>query len=170
MERGGKRNGAGRPKGTIRTLQEKTLQRQSEADEMPRVLGGDNRWKWAIKEAVKNKDYRTVADIMKYWTDRAKGKAPQAVSLKREDPIVIQYLRDDPATPAVVTPDKPALPALDEPTPELKIPTRPVTEEHVENSRGQSVDQEKLRKALQDVSRGFKGQSAPPIKPGWANW
>lgn len=32
-----------------------------------------------MAEAKKKKDYRTVADILKYWTDRAEGKAVQAI-------------------------------------------------------------------------------------------
>ena len=64
MARGGKRSGAGRPTGTVKTLEEKTLARQSRASDMLVTLGGDARWKWAVEKAVKNDDYRTVTDIM----------------------------------------------------------------------------------------------------------
>ena len=107
MARGGKRTGAGRPKGTVKTLEEKTLARQSRASDMLVILGGDARWKWAIDKAVKNDDYRTVTDIMKYWTDRAEGKAPQAINLKSE-PINISFSRD-PIVREVVIPDKPSV-------------------------------------------------------------
>lgn len=111
MASGGKRAGAGRPKGTVKTLEEKTLARQSRASDMLVILGGDARWKWAIEKAVKNDDYRTVTDIMKYWTDRAEGKAAQAINLNQKEPIQL-ILKRDPEVPAVVIPDKPTPTAL----------------------------------------------------------
>lgn len=50
-------------------------------------LGGDATWLWIKEQAIKAKDYGTVADLMRYWTDRAKGKPPQAVKLEVEDGV-----------------------------------------------------------------------------------
>ena len=77
-QNGGKRPGAGRPKG----ISTKIIERQSHADKLLDKLGGDATWEWALNEAKKAKDFRTVADILKYWTDRAQGKAAQSMKLE----------------------------------------------------------------------------------------
>lgn len=104
MARGGKREGAGRPKG----ISTKIADRQAGAAAMVEALGGDSRWKWALEQAAKKKDYRTVVEIMKYWTDKRDGRAPQAVNLKADQKITIINHRDPP-TPAVKVPEKPAI-------------------------------------------------------------
>lgn len=102
MARGGKRANAGRPKG----VSTKILDRQSTAGATVESLGGDATWKWAKEQAAKKKDYRTVVEIMKYWTDKRDGKAPQAINLKSEERINISFPRD-PMPDTVVIPDKP---------------------------------------------------------------
>jgi len=82
-KRGGKREGAGRPKG----VSTKILERQSHAQRVVEQLGGDAAWIWTMNMAKKAKDYRTVVEIMRYWTDRAEGKAPQGVKLEAEDGV-----------------------------------------------------------------------------------
>jgi hypothetical protein len=76
MQNGGKREGAGRPKGTST----KILERQEHARKLLDSFGGDKAWMWAMQAARAKKDYRAVIDIMQYWTDRAEGKAPQAIT------------------------------------------------------------------------------------------
>jgi hypothetical protein len=104
MAHGGKRRNAGRPKG----VSTKILERQSKAAVMVESLGGDETWKWAKEQAAKKKDYRTVVEIMKYWTDKRDGRAAQAINLNAEEPLHI-HLQLDPPTPNVVMPEKPAL-------------------------------------------------------------
>lgn len=104
MARGGKRTNAGRPKG----VSTKILERQSTAGAMVESLGGDATWKWAKEQAAKKKDYRTIVEIMKYWTDKRDGKAPQAINLNQQEPIIVRFTRDLP-TPEVVTANKPTL-------------------------------------------------------------
>lgn len=77
---GGKRAGAGKPKG----ITTKIVERQSQAEGMLDKLGGDAEWVWCYEAAKKNRDYHAAADILRYWTDRAKGKAPQSVKLEAE--------------------------------------------------------------------------------------
>jgi len=103
MARGGKRANAGRPKG----ISTKIAERQSTAVAMVESLGGDSRWKWALEQAARKKDYRTVVEIMKYWTDKRDGKAPQAINLNQKALDI--RLKLDPPTPAIVMPTKPAL-------------------------------------------------------------
>ena len=61
MARGGKRNGAGRPKG----ISTKIAERQSDADVMLAKLGGDELWVWAYEQAKRKRDYRAVIEIGK---------------------------------------------------------------------------------------------------------
>lgn len=79
MARGGKRRNAGRKAGKPA---ERTVAAITAAEGILVKLGGDATWLWAMQQAKKKHDYRTVAEIMKYWTDRAKGKAPQSVKLE----------------------------------------------------------------------------------------
>lgn len=74
---------------------------------MLKKLGGAATWQWAMKQARKKQDYRTVTEIMRYWTDRALGKAPQAITINDSEPIRIIFKRD-PETPAVDLPAKPS--------------------------------------------------------------
>jgi len=102
--RGGKRAGAGRPAG----ISTKILERQSCAAKMCEHLGGDEGWKHIYSLAEKKKDYRTMLEIKKYWTDKRDGKAPQAINLQADKQIVVQY-KLDPPTRDVVMPEKPAV-------------------------------------------------------------
>jgi hypothetical protein len=69
-------------------------------------LGGDAGWKRIYGLAEKKKDYRTMLEIKKYWTDKRDGKAPQSISLSQKG-IDIRLKLDRP-TPAVVLPEQPA--------------------------------------------------------------
>ena len=90
MPRGGKRPGAGR-----KSIDRKTQEKMAHADSMLLKLGGDATWVWAMNEAKKAKDFRTVNEIMKYWTDRAKGRAPQ--SMKLEADTNVQFIFREPS-------------------------------------------------------------------------
>ena len=102
MTHGGKRPGSGRPKG----ISTKILDRQADAAKMCEQLGGDEGWAEIYQLAKRKKDYRTMLDIKKYWTDKRDGKAAQALNVKHQDPIQIIFKRD-PETPAIQTPSKP---------------------------------------------------------------
>jgi hypothetical protein len=78
------------------------------AAKMCEDLGGDQRWKRIYALAERKKDYRTMLEIKKYWTDKRDGKAPPAVNLQAEKQIVVQY-KLDPPTRDVVMPEKPAV-------------------------------------------------------------
>jgi hypothetical protein len=40
-----------------------------------------------MAEAKNAKDYKTAVNIMRYWTHRAEGRAPQSVKVDAEDSI-----------------------------------------------------------------------------------
>jgi hypothetical protein len=75
-QHGGPRPNSGRPPG----ISTKILERQDHARKLLDSFGGDKAWMWAIQKAKAKNDYHAVADILKYWTDRAEGKAPQAIT------------------------------------------------------------------------------------------
>jgi hypothetical protein len=75
MENGGKRKGAGRPKG----ISTKILARQAHAGEILDSIGERSAWQWAYETAKKKKDVKTLVDILKYLTDRRDGKPKQQI-------------------------------------------------------------------------------------------
>lgn len=80
MAKGGKRKGAGRPKGAITNVKSRVTAEQ--------ILGGideQEAWKWALSTARQKKDVKTYADILKYLTDRRDGKPKQAIDLGNRD-------------------------------------------------------------------------------------
>lgn len=87
-QHGGARPGSGRPPG----ISTKIVERQEHARDLLDKFGGDATWLWVIQQAKRKKDYRTVADVMKYWTDRAEGKAPQAITGPEGEPVKMEMV------------------------------------------------------------------------------
>lgn len=74
MAKGGRRKGAGRPKGSVTNVKSKIM-----AAVILENIGEELAWAWAIKTAEKKKDVKTYVDILKYLTDRRDGKPKQAI-------------------------------------------------------------------------------------------
>ena len=75
MPKGGRREGAGRPKGS---LGKKKLATKDIAYEILRAEDEQKAW----SELLHSKDERIRFESRKYLTDRAYGKAPQAIELQ----------------------------------------------------------------------------------------
>lgn len=48
--------------------------------ENPKGLTEDQLWQWALNTAHKANDAKTVVEVLKYWRDRAEGRAAQSVT------------------------------------------------------------------------------------------
>lgn len=73
-QNGGRRKGAGRPKGAVANVKSKLT-----AEQILSRIGEEATWSWALATAKKKKDAKTVVDILKYLTDRRDGKPKQAL-------------------------------------------------------------------------------------------
>lgn len=90
MAKGGRRKGAGRPKGSVACVKSKVT-----AAEILEHIGEADAWKWAAKTAKEKQDVKTYVDILKYLTDRRDGRPKQAIEGTGEDgkfELIVQHV------------------------------------------------------------------------------
>jgi hypothetical protein len=85
--KGGKRAGAGRKPSTIKGIAKK-LPRES-AELLLAEIKAQSKW----RALAASKDERIVLDTLKYLTDRAYGKAPQALEVGGKDGGPIEMVK-----------------------------------------------------------------------------
>lgn len=74
MAHGGKRANSGRKKGARTDVKARSI-----AERVLSKINEEETWYWVIKTAKMRYDTKTVADVMKYLTDRRDGKPRQAI-------------------------------------------------------------------------------------------
>ena len=93
MAKGGKRRGAGRPKGSHTDIRAKVT-----AAAILEKINEAEAWNWALTTARKKRDVKTYIDALKYLTDRRDGKPRQTTALEGADgkPLAIQIISEVP--------------------------------------------------------------------------
>lgn len=87
MAKGGKRPGAGRPKGAVSDLRSKVI-----ASQVLDEIGEAKAWLWAYKTAKKNDNVRAAVEILTYLTNRRDGKPVQPLSTPVDQPLTINVI------------------------------------------------------------------------------